>query len=160
MAKKRTAYEQHVDDLKAKRASSYQLDDVIELIIIHSDHLNEMGEPSITSFKARLGHYFWELVEENQLAGVPERFTEALSELQHNWDRRGPEPLNNVLIDALWLEGYVGIIWTPSPSFTSYNLNPKFRTELEASEKFTGLTDEEREWLRRVGHDLGKLVKH
>ena len=135
-------------------STKYDLGDVIELIIAHSNYRDQLGEPAITTHEAKIGRYFHELVEVNAMAGVPERFVEAISEVKHRWDRRGPAPLNNALYDALRSHTL-----TNAPDYKARYLEPARRTELEASEKFISLSPDEKAWLSKIGHDLGAMVK-
>ena len=131
----------------------WDIDDILDYALALSDR-TEFGCPAITSKKTDICMYFFELVINKELEGVPASLLEAFEE-SLVWDCRGPIPLSNKIWDALSLSTYTGMFYLNSYFNTgAYCMKPSMAEHLLAKEKYQTLDDEGKSFLQKVADEL------
>ncbi len=133
-----------------ERRKHWDIGDIIDYALALADR-KEFGCPAITSKKSEICMYFFDLVINQKLGGVPESLSEAFAE-SLIWDCRGPVPLSDVILDNLTLSGFTGMYYFTSEQ--AYCMKPSMAEHLLADPKYVSLDDAGKAFLQKVATDL------
>lgn len=128
----------------------WDISDVVEYALALSDR-TEFGCPAIRSDPLDLNMYFFDLIVNQRLEGVPNSLREAFNRMEL-WDSRGIVPISDELQDALRSHSFSGMFYLTFEGV--YCMKPAMAVSLIADEKYLSLDIEAKAWLQKVARDL------
>jgi hypothetical protein len=129
---------------------TWTISDIVEYALALADR-TEFGCPAIRSDPLELNMYFFDLIVNQRLLGVPKHLRDAL-EAMELWSNRGAVPLSGELQDALHSHSYSGTFYLTFEGV--YCMKPRMAAYLLAEERYRSLSDEDKAFLQKIADDL------